>query len=93
MYYAVRMRIFFALLFALAMTANAYVSAAETRLCCSSADCTAVQCLEMGCMTAASPVLPFTARALPIVEAPSHLFFEASVYLPSRSKEVWTPPD
>jgi hypothetical protein len=87
------MRFFFALLFALTMTANAYAAAAETRYCCSSDDCTAAQCIEMGCLPAASPVVPQSARVIPSLEAPDHVTRETAMYLPNRSKEVWTPPD
>lgn len=88
------MKFLLALLMAFAMIINAYAAATEqVRVCCVSEDCSAVQCLETGCLPVASPVAvintigPVT-RVL-VRDVPA----EVSAYLPNRYREIWTPPD
>lgn len=91
--YTSGMRRLLVLLFALAMTANAYALAVQTRYCCPDADCTVMQCVEMGCVHAAEPMLAQQAPVLPEHPAVRQVAMEAASALPHHYQEVWTPPD
>lgn len=94
MFYTSTMKFFLSLLLALSLSVNAFAAAsAQTRVCCASDECSVVQCLDMGCLPAASPLASHSlvtfitqagTRAVPV---------EATDYLPNRYKEIWTPPD
>jgi hypothetical protein len=92
--YTRHMRFLLTLLLALAMTVNAYAtSTARARACCASDDCSVIQCLEMGCLPAASPMaahrlLPFQEQEL-VRDVP----LEIARSLPTIYVEIWTPPD
>ncbi|SHG95548.1 hypothetical protein [Massilia sp. CF038] len=88
------MKFVLALLFALAMAANSY-AAAQARPCCGTQDCTAMQCVDMGCLPPANALAPPEVQ-MPLFagcEANGHGRMEGSTHLPSQYKEVWTPPD
>jgi hypothetical protein len=88
------MRFLFALLLAIALTANAYASAAaQTRMCCASEECDVMQCLEMGCLPAVTPLATQAKVAFVPEAAKKDAPVEAASYLPSQYKEIWTPPD
>lgn len=88
------MKFLLTLLLALALTGNTFANAkAQAHTCCAHEECGMVQCLEMGCLPAASPIAAlrlteFVAQDL-ILDVPA----ERSDFLPNRYKEIWTPPD
>lgn len=88
------MKFILSLLLALALCVNAYAAAsAETRVCCDSDECSVVQCLDMGCLPAASPLASHSLVAFITQAATRAVPVEANDYLPNRYKEIWTPPD
>jgi hypothetical protein len=88
------MRFLLTLLLALAMTVNAYATTtARARACCASDDCTVIQCLEMGCLPAASPLAAHRLVAFQEQELVRDVPLEISHSLPTRYVEIWTPPD
>jgi hypothetical protein len=93
MVYTSGMRFFIALLLALSMAANAYAAASDVRLCCASEECSAAQCIDMGCLPVASPLATQSIPELAHFAAVRELPGQYTLYLPNRYKEIWTPPD
>ena len=87
------MKFLLALLLAFALTASAYAAAVQTRSCCPGDDCSVVQCMDMGCLPATSPMMSLDLPALPHHEAVRDAPIDVAYYLPNRYKEIWTPPD
>jgi len=88
------MKFLFALLIAFAMTANAYATAtAQSRVCCVSDECDIVQCLDMGCLPAVSPVAMNRTTTLATQASVRDMPVEVNHYLSNRYKKIWTPPD
>lgn len=88
------MRYLLAFLLAIAMTANAYASAAaQSRVCCASDECSVVDCMEMGCLPVASPLAAQHLAGFVGQANPRDVAVEATCYVPNRYKEIWTPPD
>lgn len=88
------MKFFLSLLFALALSVNAFAAAsAQTRVCCGSEECGAVQCIDMGCLPVASPLASHSLVAFCMQAGMQVVPVEAKNHLPNRYKEVWTPPD
>ncbi len=92
--YTSTMKFFLSLLLALALSVNAFAAtSAQTRACCASDECSVVQCLDMGCLPAASP-LALHSLVIFITQAGTRAVpLDANDYLPNRYKEIWTPPD
>ncbi len=94
LFYTAAMRFLLSLLLALALSANAFAAAsAQTRVCCGSDECSVVQCIDMGCLPAASPLASHSLVAFAMQADTRAVPVEANDYLPNRYKEVWTPPD
>lgn len=94
LFYTSTMRFILSLLLAIALSANAFAAAsAQTRVCCASDECTVVQCIDMGCLPAASPLAAQGIFAFATQAGTRTVSIHAKDYLPSRYKEVWTPPD
>lgn len=88
------MRFLLTLLFALAMSVNAFAAAtAQTGVCCASDECTLVQCLDMACAPVASPLATNHLAAFVPQAGMRALPVENDAELPNRYQEVWTPPD
>jgi hypothetical protein len=94
LFYTSTMKFFLSLLLALAFSVNAFAAAAaQTRVCCDSDECSVVQCLDMGCLPAASPLASQSPVAFITQAGTRATPVEANDYLPNRYKEIWTPPD
>lgn len=88
------MKFFLSLLLALSLSVNAFTAAsAQTRVCCASDECSVVQCLDMGCLPAASPLASNSLVTFITQAGTRTVPIEATDYLPNRYKEIWTPPD
>jgi hypothetical protein len=88
------MKFLLSLLLALALSVNAYAAvSAQSRICCESDECTAVQCADMGCLPAANPLASQDTVAIVPRAGNSPVSIEPVSYLPNRYKQVWTPPD
>ena len=88
------MKFLLTLLLALTLAASAVVHATEqVRTCCANDECGVVQCLEMGCLPAASPIAGVRFTVFVAQQFVRDIPDELSHYLPSRYKEIWTPPD
>ena len=94
LFYTAPMKFLLSLLLAFALSVNAFAAvSAQSRLCCESNECTAVQCADMGCLPAVSPLAAPGPVALAIPAGNSRVSVEPSSYLADRYKEIWTPPD
>jgi hypothetical protein len=83
----------FALLLALAMTADAYATAtAQARVCCASDECSVIECLEMGCLPVASSLAAHRLVGFLAQVSDWHVPLEISHSLPTRYEEIFTPP-
>lgn len=91
--YTAWMRFFWTLLLTFAMTVSAYASVAQIRTCCPDEDCGIAQCVDMGCLPAAHPMLPQPTLAMPERTLVRVVPEELKMHLPTRFEEVWTPPD
>ncbi len=91
--YTSRMRFILTLLLTFAMMVSAYASAGQVRICCPDEDCGIAQCVDMGCLPTATPMIPQVAAAMPQWNTLREVPEELQMYLPNRYKEVWTPPD
>jgi hypothetical protein len=94
LFYTSTMKFFLSLLLALAFSVNAFAAAAaQTRVCCDSDECSVVQCLDMGCLPAASPLASHSLVAFITQVGTRAIPVKANDYLPNWYKEIWTPPD
>lgn len=92
--YTTEMKFLLTLLLALALAGNAFANAtAQANTCCASDECDVVQCLAMGCLPAASPIAAQRLSVFAALPALRDLPDQFGYYLPSRYKEIWTPPD
>ena len=88
------MKFILALLLAMAMTVNAFAAVtAQSRVCCESEQCAAIQCADMGCLPAANALAPQGSVAFIAQAGPRELAIESNRHIANRYKEVWTPPD
>jgi len=87
------MKLILHLLLVLALAFSNYATAAPS--CCDEPDqqCDIVQCTQMGCMPAATPI-PMASPALVMWERAGRDYAPEPVYhLPALNEAPWTPPD
>ncbi|MFL6656438.1 MAG: hypothetical protein ACJ8GW_00050 [Massilia sp.] len=87
------MKFIWTLFLSLALLVAAHASATQVRSCCPDEDCGVIQCIHLGCMSAAMPAIP-QVPALPTSWKPVRDMPEfAQAPLPERAISIWTPPD
>ena len=87
------MRILLSILLSFAIALSALASAAQVRLCCADETCDVAQCMDMGCLPVATPMIAQAATAVPRFTLARAQPREAPAHIPACYHEIWTPPD
>ncbi len=82
------------LIFAFLFLSQATASAVEnTRACCDMEQCDLIQCIDMGCATACTPIAAAPDGRIPMAPTGTVTADLPVVAVPQMSIDVWTPPD